>query len=173
MNTSFPVEGWRKTWLRIVSPSGDAWAVHPAEAGTCEGIFPFESPVHVITAWNPRSRLLESSENLQRHRQLLQQLKAAGEEIHEGTGSAADGSWAEEGIARIGQSLESSIEIGKEWQQDAIWEWHPQGLAAVECESGQRHEWGWVLAALPSRPPFTDLEGLICPQDREPDSPRP
>lgn len=173
MNDSFPVDGWRKTWLRIVSPSGEAWAVHPADRGVCEGPFPFDSPVHVITAWNPRSQPLDYSENLQRHQQLVGQLRAAGEEICEGTGSAADGSWAEEGIARIGHSLDSSIRIGIDWQQDAIWEWHPRGLAAVECESGRRHEWGWVLAALTSRAPFDDREGLIRLPDSDLNPPRP
>lgn len=173
MDNSFPVEGWRKTWLRIVSPSGEAWAVHPAEEGICEGEFPFESPVHVITAWNPRSQPLEASENRLRHQQLVEHLQRSGEMIHEGTGTARDGSWAEEGVARIGHSLESSIEIGKQWQQDAIWEWHPKGLAAVECESGNRHQWGWILAALTSRAPFEDLEGLICQSESDLNPPRP
>ena len=161
MTDSFPISAWRQTWLRIVSPLGEAWAVHPAEEGKMEGEFPYESPIHVITAWNPESTKLTYSENGDRHRRLQIQLQGLGEEIWEGTGSAIDGQWAEEGFARVGTSLESSLAIGCQWKQDSIWEWSTNGLAAIECISGVRHQWGWVLAALPSRQPFDDLEGMI------------
>ncbi len=161
MTDSFPISAWRQTWLRIVNPLGEAWAVHPAEEGKLVGEFPFSSSIHVITAWNPESKKLTSTENGDRHRRLLGQLEGLGEEIWEGTGSATDGSWAEEGFARVGATLESSLAIGRQWKQDSIWEWSPEGLSAVECISGIHHQWGWILAALPSRTPFDDQEGMI------------
>ena len=162
MASSLPIAAWRQTWLRIVSPSGDAWAVHPAELGKCEGIYPQDSPVHVISAWNPGSKKLSADENWHLHAQLLEELTASKAEIWEGTGSSRTEDWTEVGIARVGCSLDSSISIARRWEQDAIWEWHREGLAVVECNSGLRHEWGWILAALPSRKPFDDLEGLIA-----------
>jgi len=113
MASSLPIAAWRNTWLRIVSPHGDAWAVHPADPGICEGIFPWDPPVHVISAWNPGSVMSSQEENRDRHAQLLKEISARNEEIWEGTGSAVDGAWAEVGIARIGQSLESSTLLGE------------------------------------------------------------
>ena len=155
------VEAWRRTWLRIVDPEGHAWAIHGADQGHTEGGFPLDHPVHVLTSWNPASTQIPDSENQDRHRELIAEVTTKNLSIWEGTGVAGNGEWAESGVALTGLPLEEVIEWAKRWQQDAIWEWHPNGLAVVECLTGQRHEWGWIRTALPSRSPFEDSEGIF------------
>ena len=92
--------------------------------GTTEGDFPSDaSVVHVLTAQNPRSRLLLGPENEERNRTLKHQLELRGWRFHPAAGRSPDGSWTEEGYAIVDADRDDVLALAREHEQNAIFEW--------------------------------------------------
>ncbi|MBL7501832.1 DUF3293 domain-containing protein [Frankia sp. CNm7] len=128
--------------------------VSPAEPGTTAGDFPFPGVdrVHVLTAFNPRSRRLRPHENAGRQRSLAGQVAATGLPSWPAVGGA--GGHAEPGIAVAGLSRARARALGAEFEQDAIFEWTRTAWSLVPCdELVEPRELGWesvrVETALP------------------------
>jgi len=74
-----------------------------------------------ITACNPRSLRLSANENQKRHLQLQQQLDTLAFSYCEGLGIGNGSDWAPEiSWFIMGIGRKRAIEIGKEWEQNAI-----------------------------------------------------
>ncbi len=119
--------------------------VEPRPAGTTEGRFPDGvEHIHVITAFNPRSRLLRTSENQERNRLLRQDLDAAGHNYAEAVGRSPDTSWSEDSYAIIDGDREQVLELGRRYEQTATFEWTPERLDVVWTDPARQSiERGW------------------------------
>src|SRR5437868_3069536 len=60
---------YRQARLRVWSGRGGATELRPFETGT--GLFPFDGPVHVLTAYNPGPTRLDDAENARRQSELV------------------------------------------------------------------------------------------------------
>ncbi len=57
--------------------------------------------VHVVTAWNPRSRVLSEDENARRDILLRDLLRACGVRFVDALGRSKDGAWREPSVALV------------------------------------------------------------------------
>jgi hypothetical protein len=144
--------GHRPTRVRI--GVGDATVlVAPSARGTTSGEFPFadDERVHVLTAFNPRSRPLRPHENASRQRALAGRVAATG--LRSWPAVGADATHTELSIAVAGLSRADARALGAEFEQDAIVEWTRAAWSLVPCdELVTPWEFGWrasrVTAAL-------------------------
>src|SRR5437867_6552878 len=73
-----------------------------------------------ITAWNPRSQLLSSSENDGRHEQLKRDVAELGLHAVEGHGIPADSNWLpERGLIVLGIAERDAVALGRRYGQSA------------------------------------------------------
>ncbi len=91
--------------------------------------------LYVLTAWNPLGRELPEAVNHRAARRLVAALETAGTPWHPALGHAADGSWAEEGLAVALPSRAEATALGRRWEQLAVYEWSPgpATLSVVAC----------------------------------------
>jgi sugar fermentation stimulation protein A len=93
-----------------------------------DGLPPASGHVHIITACNPRSRLLSDEENAARNRRLEQQLRATGLEVIGADGSAPDGSWREPGFGIVDADPAEVLALARRFEQLAVFELTPTEL---------------------------------------------
>ena len=75
----------------------------------------------VVTAFNPRSRVLTPEANAERHRALVQSLEDRGLPFLLGEGRDPSGAWAAETECIVfGISLEEGLEIARRFEQNAV-----------------------------------------------------
>lgn len=108
------------------------------------GEFPFDRPVHIITAYNPAGIETDGATNQRRHDEFGRRL--ASHSVVETTGSAPDGSMAEPGYAVLHISLDEALELGREFGQRAIYRWTAESLTIVGVDEPDRRDLGWSLA---------------------------
>lgn len=84
--------------------------------------------VHVITAWNPRSRLLLPSQNEERNRVLERQLRRLGLDPLPAVGSSRYGSWREDSFAVVNAPNDEILELAADWEQNAVFRWDDGGV---------------------------------------------
>jgi transcriptional regulator with XRE-family HTH domain len=102
--------------------------VQPRPDGVTEGDFPEGvDHIHVITAFNPRSRLLRRGENEERNRLLREELDRAGLRYAEAVGRSPDSSWSEDSFAVIDAKPEQVLDLARRYQQNAVFEWTQSG----------------------------------------------
>jgi hypothetical protein len=91
--------------------------------------------VQLITAWNPWGEPLPLRRNKTRQEELERRLDDAGHQWVPAAGVAEDGAWAEAGVAISAIGREDALDIGRQWEQEAIYEWDPAGgrIAVVSC----------------------------------------
>lgn len=111
----------------------------PAEVGE----FPFEAPVHIITAYNPAGVRMAEDDNARRHRALGAAL--AGHETVPTVGSARDGSMAEPGYAVFGLTLGEAVQVGDRFGQRAIYRWTADALSVIGIDEPIETRLGWRL----------------------------
>jgi transcriptional regulator with XRE-family HTH domain len=125
--------------------------VEHRDEGVTEGSFPEGAErIHVITAANPRSRLLRASENQERNRLLAHDLDAAGLTYRPAIGRSPDTSWSEASFAVIGADPDTLIDLARRYEQHAIFEWTPTSRTVLWTDDSaepERHGW----SAGPSR----------------------
>jgi hypothetical protein len=113
-----------------------------------EGVdaFPFDAPVHIVTAHNPAGVETDEATNERRHRELGRRL--ASHLVVPTVGSAPDGSMAEPGYAVLDVSLEGALEIGREFGQRAIYRWTADSLSIVGTDEPHLRHLGWSLSVI-------------------------
>jgi hypothetical protein len=119
--------------------------VEPRPEGVTEGEFPEGvDRVHVITAFNPRSRLLRRGENEERNRLLAADLERAGLRYVPVVGRSPDDSWSEDSFAVIDADVDEVLDLARRYQQNAIFEWTPQSRVVLWTDpelAAQAHGW--------------------------------
>lgn len=112
--------------------------------------------LHVLTACNPRGRLLQASENAERTRLLERQLEADGLSYLPAVARSPDGSWTEPGFAVLDAELSDVVALADGYEQSAIYEltadrrrilWTDPDVAPIQH--------GWEVAGTSD----TELEG--------------
>jgi transcriptional regulator with XRE-family HTH domain len=120
------------TVIEIHWPDRPHQIVEPRTEGVTDGGFPEGvDHIHVITAFNPRSRLLRRSENEERNRLLRADLDR--EELHYvgAVGRSLDNSWSEDSFAVIDANPEQILDLARRYQQNAVFEWTPDRRAIL------------------------------------------
>jgi transcriptional regulator with XRE-family HTH domain len=118
------------TVIEIHWPDRPHLLVEPRPQGVTEGEFPEGiDHLHVITAFNPRSRLLRRGENEERNRLLAADLERAGLRYEPAVGRSPDDSWSENSFAVIDGDREQLLDLARRYDQNAIFEWRPHALA--------------------------------------------
>lgn len=74
----------------------------------------------ILTAFNPRSIVLNKSDNLKRNELLKSELQNVTNGLQTVTSSAPDGSWQEPGFA-VALSLEQADLLARRWDQNAFY----------------------------------------------------
>jgi transcriptional regulator with XRE-family HTH domain len=118
--------------------------VEPRPEGVTEGEFPEGvDQVHVITAFNPRSRLLRRGENEERNRLLAADLERAGLRYVPAVGRSPDDSWSEDSFAVIDADADHILDLARRYDQNAIFEWTPDRRAILWSAelAAQTHGW--------------------------------
>ncbi|MFO7960947.1 MAG: DNA/RNA nuclease SfsA [Nitriliruptoraceae bacterium] len=93
-----------------------------------EGLPPAARHLHIITACNPRSRLLSDEENAARNARLERELRDRGLEIITADGSAPDGSWQEPGFGIVDAEPAEVLALARRFEQLAVFELTPTEL---------------------------------------------
>mgnify|MGYP000850627296 FL=1 len=95
--------------------------------------WPFDGPVHVITAANPNGRLAPDAANSDALAELAAHLTRAGVGFVRAIGVAADGSHAEDSLLTWTLTTEDSRFLGRRFSQDAIFEIDADDVRVVSC----------------------------------------
>ena len=93
------------------------------------------SVVHVLTAWNPFSTELALAENEERNRRLAADLAELDATVHLARGSDSVSSWHEDGFAIVGLTRKAACELGRRYEQHAIFEFTAHEQLVVGCRT--------------------------------------
>lgn len=136
---------YARTVLEIKWTHATRLVIEHRDRGVTEGDFPEGAErIHVITASNPRSRLLRASENQERNRLLAQDLDAAGLAYRPAVGRSPDTSWSEASFAVIDADPATLIDLARRYEQHAIFEWTPTHRTVLWTDDSAepvRHGW--------------------------------
>lgn len=146
-----PRDALRQAYLdsvvEIACATGTVLVV-PAAPGTTDGDFPGEfGQLHVVTAWNPYSQVLDAVDNAARNAALADDLDAAGLVHLDAVGRSPDGNWHEESFAVPDADEDVLLDLAERYDQHAIYAWTPQQWAVVWAggHRGARDVSGWRL----------------------------
>ena len=147
------VTAYRNTLIDIHWPKRKPTTVGFAPLGETTGKFPGgHRVIHVITAYNPQSRLVEQSANAERDRVLRLDLEELGLDPIRATGRSRDGTWVEEGWALRDTDRDLVLRLARKYEQTAIYEWTPDHLAIVWTDARREDErGGWAHGAATER----------------------
>ena len=134
-------DGFGQAIVRVELTDGPVILVPRGEG---VGEFPFHAPVHIITAYNPAGIQADETTNRERHRELERRL--ARYDVLPTVGSDPDGSIAEPGYAVLGVSLDTAVEIGREFVQRAIYRWTHDSLSIIGVDEPIQLHFGWSLS---------------------------
>lgn len=135
---------YARSLLEIHWSDGSLVTVEPRPIGVVDGEFSEGvDRIHVITAFNPRSRLLRPGENEERNRLLRDDLDRAGLRHTTAVGRSLDGSWREESFAVLDASPELVLDLARRYEQNAIFEWTDQHLAVLWSDGEPGSLRGW------------------------------
>ena len=87
-----------------------------------DGLPDHTAHLHLLTACNPRGRLLQAGENTERTRMLQRQLEADGHTFLPAIARSPDGSWTEEGFAVLDAETPDMLNLAEAYEQSAIYE---------------------------------------------------
>ncbi|GAA4885076.1 DUF3293 domain-containing protein [Actinomycetospora straminea] len=138
-------DDYTRAVLRIPGLDGRARLLRPRARGHVEGVFPFEAPVHVVTAHNPGAARLGDAENAARQSRLEVELDARGLAHRTVVAGAEDGSHAEEGALVTGLDDETARALGAAWGQDAVFRWSRTAWTVLACDNAPSVDLGWEL----------------------------
>jgi hypothetical protein len=137
-------DGFAGAVVRIDLPDGTAAVLAPRPSGEV-GRFPFESAVHIVTAYNPAGVEIDESANADRHRRLA--AETAELDTVDTVGSAPDGSMPEPGVGLLSVTTEHAIALGRAFGQRAIYRWTPDALVIVGVDEPHQRALGWSLTS--------------------------
>jgi len=130
--------------LRLELSEGEIEVV-PGAFGRFTGTFPVNGrPVHIITAHNPGGHLSSPDDNEVAQSRLVARVAETALEHY--PAERGDRAWehVEPSLAVVGLDREQACALGREFGQDAIFEWSPGALAVLSCTDARAHYTGWV-----------------------------
>jgi hypothetical protein len=130
----------------VLRVPGLGLVLHPQPPGRIEGTFPFDRPVHVVTAHNPGAAHLDDAENAARQARLEADLDARGLEHWPTVAGAEDGSHAEAGALVVGLDDDAARALGTVWGQDAVFRWSREAWTVLACDDAAPVDLGWRVA---------------------------
>ena len=133
--------GFADAIVRIGMPEG-THRLEPRPRGDV-GEFPFDAPVHIITAHNPAGEHADPADNERRHDELTRLLD--GHRTLATVGSAPDGTMAEPGYAILDIDPVEAHGHARRFGQLAIYRWTVEALTIIGIDEPRRHEAGWAL----------------------------
>jgi Protein of unknown function (DUF3293) len=108
----------------VVFDQGEEWALHVGAASRCvDDLLDRHGAIRatIVTAFNPRSKVLTPEANAERHRALVQLLEDRGLPFLLGEGRDPSGQWtAETECIVFGISLAEGLEIARRFEQNAV-----------------------------------------------------
>jgi len=120
--------------------------LRPQPPGRVHGTFPFDGPVHVVTAHDPGAARLGDEENAERQARLEAELDARGLPHRRTVASAEDGSHAERGALVVGLDDDAARALGAAWGQDAVFRWSRTAWTVLACDDAPPVDLGWEVA---------------------------
>lgn len=120
--------------VSVDTPSGRLVAT-PTD-GAPSGSLPDDlpEPWHVVTAWNPGSRILDADANAARDAALRRELDRRHAPWFPARGAAPDGSWHEDGVALVGWDRTDACALARAYDQAAVFELHTGRLVVVSAD---------------------------------------
>jgi hypothetical protein len=140
---------YARTLVTVHGPTG-SFEVHPAQPGQ-SGTWPsaFQPPLYIITAWDPGDDRPGDEVNRRRQAALEEDLRQLDVTTWPAIGSDPETGHREEGVVVSGLSEPQAFELGRRYDQDAIFNWTPADWVILSCGDDRRHELGWLLRTLP------------------------
>jgi hypothetical protein len=137
--------------LELSWEDGSRTRVEARPVGTTAGRFPAGvERIHVITAWNPRSRPTSARANAERSRQLRGEVERAGWRHLDAVGRSRDGTWSEDSFAVIDGDAEAVVDLARRFAQHAVYRWTAAQLAVVWTDDPTRPSVrGWSAVTPP------------------------
>ncbi|MEW2134547.1 DUF3293 domain-containing protein [Streptomyces sp. NPDC005435] len=128
--------------------------VTPCAAGVTEGAFPEPSgrTVHIITAANPRGRVVAPEDNTWAHALLLDELACGGHTWWPATGGSPCGTHTEESVAVTGLTDAEARALGRRFGQDAVFAWSREAWRLLACFGERSAVAGWRTVPAPPCP---------------------
>ncbi len=115
---------YASTVLELHWRDGSVQTVAPDPTGETDAALPDDiSSVQLITAHNPRARLLRRSENQERNRLLHDDLTRAGLRVVDAVTRSPDNSWSEESFAVLDADTDTVLDLARRYEQTAILRW--------------------------------------------------
>ena len=112
---------YEQTIIEIFLNDGTTYRTTPKSQS--QELWPFTSDtVYVVTAWNPKSKLLSLTENRNRNKSLLRELSIRNLDVLPARGTSLDGLWFEESFAVTNLQGEDLAWVGTQFEQNAIFE---------------------------------------------------
>ena len=91
----------------------------------------------IVTACNPEGVTITDQQNRERTERLQKQLTAAGYTFFPVTGCSHDLKHQEPGFGIVGHERQAIVDLGREWQQEAVF-WVEEGNAyLLPCGNGE------------------------------------
>lgn len=123
--------------------------IAPAPPGRADGTFP-DVPNHVlyvVTAFNPGGLVNPEPVNQQAHTALIRRLEA--DHVTYRAAAGGDPGWThtEAGFALVGVDKAYAKALGRDFGQEAIFEWTPAELSVLACHGERRSSAGWIMTA--------------------------
>lgn len=131
--------------IRLKHPSQGWVLVEPRRDGRVAGEFPDQDgrTIYIVTAHNP-GRQLSDAENAARHQELAA-LLASRTDLTVWDAEGGDPAWLhrEESVAVVGLTDEAARELGRTFEQEAVFAWRPDALLVMDCHSDEVITSGW------------------------------
>lgn len=139
--------------LRIETPGGLVW-VRPAPISLTSGGYPEPEgrTICVITAHNPRGRIVSTADNAAAQAQLVTELQAQGRTCWPAAGGDPSWTHVEDSVAVIGMDEADAIALGAKCKQDAIFVLTPAERRVVGCVERRTVATGWSVKPGTYRP---------------------
>jgi hypothetical protein len=144
---------YTRTIVQIALAGGTSIEIHPAEEGEV-GRWPpgFVAPVLIFTAWDPGDARPGETTNRMRQHSLESELRTLGATIWFTVGRDPLSDHREEGVAVIGLSEETVLDMARRYGQSAIFVLTPDAWTTVSCVDGSRRAIGWRSVELEKEP---------------------
>lgn len=137
--------GYARAYLWVADLDGRAFRLAPRPLGERHGRFPFgDAAAHVLTAFDPGPRRLDTAENARRQRALVADLP---DDVRRwrAVAGAEDGSHAEESVLVVGLTDDRARALAGAWGQDAIFRWTSDAWSIVPCDGAPAVRLGWSV----------------------------
>ena len=143
-------DSYARAVVDIAPADRDRFRIVPDEPGVTDR-WPdgLESPVVVVTAWNPDSVPLPPGDNQARNQLLVAELDRHGVTHWPAVGRDLGTPHFEEGVAVSGLTEAQGVALGARHGQAAVYVWTPDAWSVVPCVEGRRHTAGWRLIGYP------------------------